>query len=250
MKAEIPQFVTPKEQKRADDMHRSLLASAFLLTTVLAGCVSSARIAVPPDIMSSTEELKLAGMGGWQDGHFRLGASEGQFSRRSVRTKIMGALVRNSGGGSFEVTGPEVGGTAGGRCGFDEGEIDAKVAVVPNGRLTYRCDFHREGRPVDGHLMLAEVPNGRGIFAGRTRAGELRLGGLIVGIRPIHDSVGGGLPPGTPLGYAFLVEGRQIGAVDLNGTGKTIYVPRKKGPERDAVLMASLAMSVFWDPGA
>jgi hypothetical protein len=70
-----------------------------------------------------------------------------------------------------------------------------------------------------------------------------------VGIRPIHHAASGGLPTGMPLGYAFEIAGRQVGAVDLNGTGKTIYAPRQPGPERDAVLMASLALSVFWDPG-
>ena len=87
-------------------------------------------------------------------------------------------------------------------------------------------------------------------MAGRTRAGELRLGQLTVAIRPIHQAQGGGLPTDMPLGYAFDVGGRQIGAVDLNGTNKTIYAPRQPGSERDAVLMASLALSVFWDPGA
>ncbi len=57
------------------------------------------------------------------------------------------------------------------------------------------------------------------------------------------------VPAGTPLGYAFHLDGRQIGAVDLNGTDKTIYAPRA-GPEREAVLAAGLALSIFWDPAA
>ena len=70
------------------------------------------------------------------------------------------------------------------------------------------------------------------------------------GVPGLDTVLGGGLPTGMPLGYAFDVGGRQIGAVDLNGTNKTIYAPSRPGPERDAVLMASLALSVFWDPGA
>lgn len=231
-------------------MRRFLLATVFLMPAVLGGCVSDARIAMPGDPKADTEVLKVAGMRGWQDGRFRLGASEGRFSRRATKTKVFNTFVRNAGGGSFEVMGPELGGTAGGRCGFDEREIDTGMAVVPNGRLTYNCVFHRDGRPVPGGLMLAEVPNGTGILAGRTRAGEVRLNQLTVAIRPIHRASAGGLPTGTPLGYAFDIGGRQIGAVDLNGTNKTIYAPSRPGPERDAVLMASLALSVFWDPGA
>lgn len=230
-------------------MRKLLLASALLAAAPLMGC-TEARIAVPSDVAATAERLELTGMGGWQDGRFRLGGSEGRFSRRATQTKFFDTFVHNRGGGSFEIAGPELGGVAGGRCGFDEREIDAGLAVVPNGRLTYTCEFQRDGRRLPGGLMLAEVPRGSGMLAGRTRAGELRLGGLVVGIRPIHHAEGGGLPTGTPLGYAFEVGNRQIGAIDLNGTNKTIYAPRQPGPERDAVLMASLALSVFWDPAA
>ena len=231
-------------------MRRFLLVTAFLMPAALGGCVNDARIAMPSNLQADSEVLKVTGMGGWQDGRVRLGASEGRFSRRAAQTKIFDTFVRNAGGGSFEVTGPEFGGTAGGRCGFDEREIDAGIAVVPNGRLTYTCAFHRDGRPVQGELMIAEVPHGTGVLAGRTRAGEIRLDQVTVAIRPIHHARGGDLPTAMPLGYAFDVGGRQIGAVDLNGTHKTIYAPSRPGPERDAVLMASLALSVFWDPGA
>jgi hypothetical protein len=224
-------------------------STALLACAALSGC-APARIALPSDVTANMEKLELTGMGGWQDGHFRLGASEGRFSRRATTTAILNTFVRNAGSGSFEISGPELGGSAGGRCGFEEREIDAGVAVLPNDRLTYRCVFHRDGRPVQGGLMLAEVPHGSGLLAGHTRVGELRLDQFVVNIRPIHHMRGGSLPNGTPLGYSFDVAGRQVGAVDLNGRNKTIYAPRQPGPERDAVLMAALALSVFWDPGA
>lgn len=230
-------------------MRIHLFASAFLASAALAGC-SDARIAMPSDTMASTEVLRLTGMGGWQDGRFRLGQSEGRFSRRATETKLFDTFVRNAGSGRFAISGPELGGSAAGRCGFEQREVDARIAVLPTGRLTYRCQFDRDGRPVDGGLFLAEVPNGSGVLAGRTRAGHVQVGDLRVAIRPVHRAAGGGVPSGTPLGYAFELGGRQIGAVDLNGANKTIYAPRQPGAERDAVLMASLALSVFWDPGA
>lgn len=230
-------------------MRKLLFATSLLACAALAGC-SEARIAVPSDVTGSTQQLQITGMGGWQDGRFRLGASEGRFSRRASRTEIFKTFARNSGRGSFDVAGPELGGSANGHCAFDEREVNLGVAVVPNGRLTYRCQFQRDGRQVDGGLFLAEVPNGSGLLAGRSRAGEVRLGAMVVGIRAIHHAEGGGLPAGTPLGYAFDLNGRQIGAIDLNGGTKTIYAPTRPGPERDAVLMASLALSVFWDPDA
>ena len=229
-------------------MKIQFLASVALFATALSGC-TAAQIAVPSDVAASTERLELDGIGGWQDGRFKLGASQGRFSRRALETRAFDTFVHKAGSGRFEVTGPELGGTASGDCRFSEREIDLDVAVVPDGRLAYRCLFHRNGRQVDGGLFLAEVPNGSGLLAGRTRAGELRIGPLSVDVRPIHHLAGGKVPAGTPLGYAFDVGGRQVGAVDLNGTTKTIYAPRQPGPVRDAVLVASLALSVFWDPG-
>ena len=225
------------------------LASALLLSTAVAGC-SDARIALPSDVAANTEKLELTGMSGWQDGHVRLGASQGRFSRRSTQTRLLDTFVRDAGSGSFEIAGPEFGGAAGGRCGFEQREIDAGIAVLPNGRLTYRCAFHRDSQPVQGGLFLAEVPHGSGLLAGITRAGDAQVGSVKLNIRPIHRLAGTSVPTGTPLGYSFDVEGRQVGAVDLNGLNKTIYAPRHPGPERDAVLMAALALSVFWDPGA
>jgi hypothetical protein len=44
------------------------------------------------------------------------------------------------------------------------------------------------------------------------------------------------------------MHGREIGALDLNGLNKTIFAPRL-GPEREAVLAASLALSILWYDG-
>lgn len=229
-------------------MRTMFFGATLVLASCLAGCASS-QMAMPNQLVATTERLELAGMGGWQDGQWRMGGSEGRFTRRSTETKLFDTFVRKAGGATFDLAGPEIGGSIGGRCGFDELEIDLGTLAVPNGRLTYRCAFHRDGRPIDGGMFLAEVPNGSGLLAGRTRAGELQLAGLTLAIRPIHRAQGGGLPAGMPLGYAFDVSGRQIGAVDINGIKKTIYAPRQAGPEREAVLMASLALSAFWDPG-
>lgn len=70
----------------------------------------------------------------------------------------------------------------------------------------------------------------------------------LIGIRSIHRFEGGKVPAATPLGYAFSVDGREIGAIDLNGPDKTVFVPRDPRL-REAVLAASLALSIFWDPG-
>lgn len=205
---------------------------------------------MPAELQARTERIELTGMGGWERGQFRLGASEGRFTRRAAQLRVDDFYIENVGGGSFEATGPELGGRLSARCGFHEEEFDSGIVVTPGARLAYGCEFERDGAPVPGGLLLAEVPASRGALAGRTRAGELHIGDVRIGIQAIHDMESGRLPSGTPLGYAFDVGGRQIGAVDLNGPDKTIFAPRAAGPEREAVLTASLALSIFWDPGA
>jgi len=226
------------------------LMIAALAATALTGCVREARIAMPADVQARTERIELTGMGGWERGGFRLGASEGRFTRRSLQTSRDGFLFHNLGGGSFDIAGPELGGEVSATCGFHESEFDAGAVTVSGDRLAYGCEFERDRVRVPGGLLLAEVPTSRSVLAGRTRTGELQVGDVRLGIRAIHDTPGGRIPSGTPLGYAFDIDGRQVGAVDLNGTDKTIYAPRAAGPEREAVLMASLALSIFWDPGA
>jgi len=226
-----------------------MLLAAALAATALTGCVREARIAMPSDVQARTERIELTGMGGWERGDFRLGASQGRFTRRSLEADD-GFFVDHVGTGSFEIAGSELGGHVSATCGFHEQQVDMGVVVATNARLAYGCEFERDRVRIPGGLLLAEVPASRGLLAAPTRAGELEIGDLRIGIRAIHDMEGGGLPSGSPLGYAFDIDGRQIGAVDLNGTDKTIYAPRTPGPEREAVLMASLALSVFWDPGA
>ena len=225
------------------------LAMAALAATALTGCVQEARIAMPAHVAAGTERLEVAGMGYGERGDFTLGASQGRFVRQALQTGG-DILVHNVGRGGFDITGPELGGRVTARCGFHESEYEAGSVAVTADRLAYGCEFERDREPLQARLLLAEVPTSRGPLAGRTRAGELQLGDIRIGIRAIHDLEGGRVPSGTPLGYAFDVDGRQIGAVDLNGGNKTIYAPRAPGAEREAVLMASLALSVFWDPGA
>jgi hypothetical protein len=219
---------------------------AGLLT---AGCVSEARIAMPSDLGTRTERIELTGMAAGETGRFRLAGAEGRFTRRAMAESRDGGFVeRRYGGGTFEAAGADLGGQMGGRCHYGQEEIVTGTMSFVADRFAYRCRFSRDGRPIDGGLILAEVPARPGkLLSGRTRAGEMRIGDLVLGIVPIHRMEGGGLPSGTPLGYGFTLGDREIGAVDLNGLNKTVHAPRS-GAEREAVLAGSLALAILWDP--
>jgi len=218
------------------------MAALCLAACSVSGCgvVREARIAVPSDVAASTERLELRGMGGGTRGGFELAGERGSFARSAERLSM--PIVRNrTGGGSFEY------GALAGRCGFREGELHAGSVSVTTRPFAYRCSFHRDGRPIDAELILEESYNSpTAMLSKRERRGTLFFEGQRIELRSLHRDQGGGLPTAAPLGYAFDVDGRQIGAIDLNGTSKTLYLPR--GGAREAVLAASLALSVLWDP--
>lgn len=223
-------------------------SAVALCAALVSACVPDAQIAIPGELRTQTDRIELTGMGGWERGNFRLGAAPGSFTRHARQTRNDGFHVQNIGGGSFDVAGTETGVRLSGRCGFHEEEFAAGMVTAPGLRLAYGCEFARAGDKLPGGLLLKEVPTSDSILAGRTQSGELDLGGLKLGIRAIHDMEGGRARSGTALGYAFDVGGRRIGAVDINGPNKTVYAPRAPGPEREAVLLASLALSIFWNP--
>jgi hypothetical protein len=103
----------------------------------------------------------------------------------------------------------------------------------------------RDGRPLDAHFILHAAPRKVWGATAETRAGEFRVGGRTIAIQPIHDSPQTRLPTMDPIGYRFMSGGRDIGAIDVNGERKTLYAPRAVD-DREAVLMAGLALSILW----
>ena len=221
-----------------------------LLAGAASGC-STARIALSPHLAAATEPLALTGMGYGETGRFAVAGSSGSFTRKALESRQLApftddATTHYRGGGSYSISGPDVAGTVSATCRYHEDEVDAGALVTTVERFRYRCAFARDGRPIDADLRLAAVPRSPGkLLSAATRAGRLRVGGQTLMIEPIHHMVGTRLPSGDPLGYRFIRDGREIGAVDLNGERKTVFAPRH-GPDREAVLIGSVALSILW----
>jgi hypothetical protein len=225
-----------------------LLALAAGLS--LSACsVREARIAVPSEFATTAERLELRGMGGGTRGTFRLAGAQGAFTRLSDRLGLFDPLlVRRSGHGTFTLSASDLGPELSGRCAYRARDVNAGPIAISPGRLVYSCRFSRDGRPLHAELLLEDPSSAFGTLHGRAeRVGYLFLGGREIGIRSLHRDREGGLAAPTALGYMFEAEGRDIGAIDLNGGTKTLFVPHDPAL-REAVLAASLALAVFWDP--
>ncbi len=221
------------------------MLAALAAAISLAGCVQEARIAMPSDLAARTERLELSGIGGSGTGSLRIGQSTGRFSRSAEQWALF-ATTKRTGDGSFSVAGPEVGGELSALCDYGEREVNVSIVSVTTDRLVYSCDFAREGRPIAAKLVLEERQDKVRTLISR-RVGSLRFEGQDIGIRSINEFEGGKLPTPSPLGYMFDVGGAEIGAVDLNGSPKIIHAPAD--PKlRQAMIAASLALAVFWDP--
>ncbi|GAA4013888.1 hypothetical protein GCM10022280_10310 [Sphingomonas swuensis] len=226
---------------------RRRLTAAMVMVLGLAGC-SAARIAVPSSLATEAERIAVSGMGGGGGGSFRLADVPGHFTRGAERLGSPATLVsRFSGGGSFELPDSRFGPAMAARCRYGEVQPTVGAISVAPERLRYSCELQSGGR-LAGALRLEAAAGPLGSPSGRAeRRGTFDYLGQRLEVRSIHRMEGGGLPTPTPLGYMFLVDGREVGAVDLNGTGKTILAPRS-GEQRSAVIAAGLALSILWDP--
>lgn len=226
-----------------------IISLAAASAALFASACTPARMAIPDHLSSTTEPLELTGMGGARSGSFRLAGAPGSFARGADRLGIMDPLmVRHSGGGRFLLTPSPLSQDIAGRCSYREGQVNVGVISVTPKRFAYHCDFTDGTGNLSGGMMIHDR---NGTLGGLTnqaeREGILDYRGQRLIVRSVHRLEGGALPVRTPIGYAFLADGRQVGAVDLNGTNKTILVPRS-GPIREAVIAGSLALSVLWDP--
>lgn len=226
------------------------LRSSILLLGGLsaAGCVREAHIAMPSEL-AAAERIELTGMNGASRGRLELAGAQGEFTRSAERLSIADSLlVRRRGGGTFRISGPGIEGELSGSCGYRESEIDAGPVHVTTARFAYACDFRRDGRPIAAELVIEDPAGAAGTLHGRTeRVGTLFFEGLEIELGSIHRDSGGGLPVPHALGYSFEAQGRPLGAVDLNGSNKTLYLPRD-ARRREAVIAGSLALAVLWDP--
>jgi hypothetical protein len=224
-------------------------AALGLLMTALGGC-TAARIAVAPELASTAETLSLSGMGFGQRGKFTLGASSGTFTRHALSAKATDPFPADDftsffGDGSFSVQGADFTGRVEASCRYLEAIAEDRPAEVTTIPFHYRCTFSRDGRPIDASLTLQAAPRRVGPLLTETRSGRFVIEGRSVGIVPIHHSTQLRIPTSEPLGYRFIRDGSDLGAIDLNGERKTIYAP-KAGSDRETVLMAGLALSVLW----
>ncbi|TFI56319.1 hypothetical protein E2493_20780 [Sphingomonas parva] len=232
-----------------------VLAALALAAAAAGPALCAERMRGFEEIAGAGERVDVTGLSGWHKGRFRIGetGAEGRY-RILSSSDHAGGEVAHFGGSRFDLSGPGVAGALSGRCGFDalsrrtrgrigEVRVTTSTRLVP---LAYRCEFARDGEVI-GELVLDEVAR-PGLSVRQERAGHVRIGDARLAFASVHHLDGTMLPTSTPVGYRFEAEGRAVGAVDLNGSRKRLALPDDPAL-REATLLGSLALALFWDPG-
>lgn len=219
----------------------------------LAGCasVAPARMATPPGLGETAERIVLTGVGGARAGDFEAGSHSGSFERSATRLALFDPLIeRRAGWTRFSLAGPGIDGRLDVECAMHQRGVNLGPFSVEPEPMTYACTIDHQGRRLPARFEVVAHQSG---FAGSLRAsrrGEIALAGALVQIRSEHGLEGSPLALATPSGYVFERDGLTLGALDLNGAPAILFGSTADLAERRAILVAALALALFWDPAA
>lgn len=226
----------------------------FLISLAVANgaCASiqPARMALPPSLAMQSERVQVTGMNGGQTGVYRAAEFSGSYSRSASRLAFFGPLFEmRDGTTAFSIAGPEISTSMQVACRMRERTVTLGIVSFEPQPMAYGCDFAHEGRPIPARFEVQAHRQGPGgMFMRQERRGEVALDRVVLSIRSVHDLEGSPIQMATPIGYLFERDGIAMGAVEINGAPVIAYGERADAATRRAILVASLALGLFWDP--
>lgn len=234
-------------------MRMWITAAAAALTLVggMAGTahgLSLGRMETPPEL-ATAERVKISGVGFGRRGRIEVSDHTGSFDRSSNRANVLGSVFETRRGGvRYDVTGPLVADGATAECGMRRRSVNLGAIEVGTVPLTFQCVFAQGGRPLEARLEVQENEGFTGILAREERQGRAAFGPVEFRIRSVHRMQRSPMSTEKPMGYLFERDGLAIGGVETNGGPFVLYGPNLSPDERRAVLLAALALGLWWDP--
>jgi hypothetical protein len=134
-------------------------------------------------------------------------------------------------------------------CGVRERTVTLGIVSFKPKPMSFSCNLSGGTAALAGRIELQEAAEGLGgMMMRQERRGELVLEGRRIGIRSVHDIDGSPIQMGTPIGYLFELDGRPVGAVEVNGSPVIRISHAADACTRRAVVIGALALGLFWDP--
>ncbi len=224
------------------------LITSIVVVAALAGCgsIRPARMTLPPGLEAESERVVITGLGAAPRGQFQAGTASGTFSRSGSRLAVFDALYEAEGAvASFSLIGKDA---IAARCTMKRRTANAGALTVEFKPMTYSCSFDGGPRPAELNLREARSTSRLQPML-RQRSGEMTLGDVRLQLRSSHALNGSTLPSAAPIGYVFERDTRVVAAVEINGTEPAILSAAASADgERQAVLLAALALALLWDP--
>lgn len=227
---------------------------AIFAAAILAASAQDDSVNPIEEMIARTEAVqtdlnpRFRGMGPWTAAEF-----SGEERRRASRGNVFGDMFSGQGaraqwtvtqGGSFTES-PIAAECEGGQSQFQFGWVG-----FDRNELSFVCTFTRSGVAVEDRFELA-VARSRNLLrqlVANERAAELHWQGRVLRLETARLS-GVGLPTGRVPGYVIRDEtGVAIAGMDYQRAQPLLYLPPEGSEDREAALIATLAVGFFMDP--
>jgi hypothetical protein len=235
------------ETEMTNDRHRTttLRAGALMATLSLGACTSLPTAVVElPDSLAMATPLTLEGPLGAARGDFRFGDLQGRFERQATRLDLFGRLAQDRALVNYTLQPDGLRAD----CKLIANTATLGALQVPLKRADYACTFSRNGQPLQQRLDL----KAEGAAAGtrEERRGTFVAGNVKLEVQSLHRVQGSPLPLPAPVGYLVRHQGQVVATLDLNDLRPRLWQQTPDAAVSVAVLQASLALALLWDPVA
>jgi hypothetical protein len=230
-------------------MKHAILVVAALAVTSLSACAGlrPAEMARPAALETVTP-IPITGIGGGEKGSFAVGQNAGNYNRAATKLSFFDLFTMRDGGVSFTLQGADFQSGLQVACTMRERSVTIDVVEFKPAPMALGCDVRSGGQIAPAMLEVQEAAPD---FTNREqRRGRVMIDGAALEIRSIHEMAGSPFPTAAPMGYVFERNGVALGGVDLNNGPSVFEAAGASEADRKAVLLAAVALSVFWDPAS
>jgi hypothetical protein len=229
-------------------MRTTALLAALAAAASLSACAITPAEMARPAALQSASVTPITGIGGGQKGSFNVAGNAGAFTRSATHLSVFDVFNMRDGGASFTLQGADFRDGLQVACTMRERTLNIDIVEFKPAPMALGCDVRAAGQPAP---VMLEIQEAAPDFTNRQqRRGAVMIDGARLDIRSVHEIAGSPLPTSAPMGYVFERNGVAIGGVDLNNGPALYEAPGASPADRRAVLLAAVALSVFWDPAS
>lgn len=225
----------------------------LLMFSLSSLALAKAQVELPPEIANDSERLEFTGFGGRNKGTFQVAEFRGSFTRGETRLSMADSkYVSNKGKSSFVLLDSDATEIASASCQFSRNTLNISVVTFDSNKLTYECEFRRDGEMLDTHFFLGQ-PKAEGLkaraLAMERRRGESFVSGMRLEIESLHKYQGSKFQSSAPIGYLLTRDNTAVAVIDLTDMNPTLYIAKNLDTDlRKVAVVSALGLAVLRDP--